>query len=88
MSPFVEKVTRALALEGVGFELVDPRSPLEFRQWNPQTGKMPVLDLDGQRIYDSTLILRELERRFPDPPLVSSDPMLAAAHRGARGLGR
>jgi glutathione S-transferase len=80
-SPFVEKVARALALKQVGFELVDPRSPMEFRQWNPQTGKMPVLDLDGQRIYDSTLILRELDRRFPDPPLVSSDPKLAAAQR-------
>jgi glutathione S-transferase len=80
-SPFVEKVARALALKKLGFELVDPRSPTEFRQWNPQTGKMPVLDLDGERIYDSTLILRELDRRFPDPPLVASDPKLAAAQQ-------
>jgi glutathione S-transferase len=81
ISPFVEKVARALALKEAGFELVDPRRPTEFRQWNPQTGKMPVLELDGERIYDSTLILRELDRRFPNPPLVSSDPKLAAAQR-------
>ena len=81
LSPFVEKVAQSLALKGVDFELVDPRSPMEFRRWNPQTGKMPVLDLDGERIYDSTLILRELDRRFPDPPLVSSRPKLAAAQR-------
>jgi glutathione S-transferase len=49
MSPFVGKVARALALKNAGFELVDPRSPTEFRQWNPQTGKMPVLEIDGER---------------------------------------
>lgn len=81
LSPFVEKVARALSLKGVGFELVDPRSPGEFRQWSPQTGKMPVLELEGERIYDSTLILRELDRRFPEPPLVSPDPKRAAAQR-------
>jgi glutathione S-transferase len=81
VSPFVEKVARALALKKVHFEHVAPRSPVEFRQWNPQTGKMPVLEIDGERIYDSTLILRELDRRFPNPPLVSSDPKLAAAQR-------
>lgn len=81
VSPFVEKVARALALKELGFELAEPRGPMDLRRWNPQTGKMPVLELDGERIYDSTLILRELDRRFPDPPLVSSDPKLAAAQR-------
>lgn len=81
LSPFVEKVVRALALKKLDFEPVDPRSPLEFRRWSPQTGKMPVLEIDGERFFDSTLILRELECRVPEPPLFSADPKRAAAQR-------
>lgn len=29
----------------------------------------PVLEIDGQVLGDSTLIIRELERRYPEPPL-------------------
>jgi glutathione S-transferase len=35
---------------------------------------LPVLDLDGRSIADSTRIIEELERRYPDPPLYPSDP--------------
>ena len=41
----------------------------------------PVLELDGEVIGDSTLIIRELERRYPEPPLY---PDAAAERR--RGL--
>ena len=41
LSPFVEKVVRGLLLKGVGFELVEPRSPTDLRRWNPQTGEGP-----------------------------------------------
>jgi glutathione S-transferase len=34
----------------------------------------PVLELDGAALGDSTLIIEELERRQPDPPLYPSDP--------------
>jgi glutathione S-transferase len=34
----------------------------------------PVLELDGEVIGDSTLIIRELERRYPAPPLYPDDP--------------
>jgi glutathione S-transferase len=34
----------------------------------------PVLQLDGEAIGDSTAIIAELERRFPDPPLYPEDP--------------
>lgn len=81
LSPFVEKVYRGLQLKGLPFELVEPESPLELRSNNPQTGKMPTLEIDGQQLYDSTLILRELDRRFPLPPLLSKDPRVAAAQR-------
>jgi len=81
LSPFVEKVVRAVALKGLAYKLVDVKSPLDFKRWNPQTGKMPVLDIDGERTYDSTLILRLLDARFPKPPLVDADPGVAARQR-------
>jgi glutathione S-transferase len=34
----------------------------------------PVLELDGKTIGDSTLIIRELERRYPEPALYPDDP--------------
>jgi glutathione S-transferase len=35
---------------------------------------LPVLELDGKAIGDSTEIIAELERRRPDPPLYPADP--------------
>jgi glutathione S-transferase len=37
-------------------------------------GTLPVLDLDGERIVDSTYIVQALERRNPEPPLYPDDP--------------
>jgi glutathione S-transferase len=79
LSPFVEKVARALALKKMDFELAEPKGPGDFSRWNPQTGKMPVLEIDGGRIYDSTFIARRLDELFPEPPLLASDPATAAA---------
>lgn len=81
LSPFVEKVARALQMKGVGFALVPPRLPTDFRRWNPQTGKMPVLDADGVRLFDSTLIVRRLDVLVPAPPLVDADAAVAARQR-------
>jgi glutathione S-transferase len=36
-------------------------------------GTLPVLDLDGKRIVDSTRIIEALERRQPEPPLYPRD---------------
>jgi glutathione S-transferase len=36
--------------------------------------KVPVLEIDGQLLTDSSHILAELERQRPDPPLYPSDP--------------
>jgi glutathione S-transferase len=38
------------------------------------TSTVPVIDLDGKRIGDSSRIIEELERRWPDPPLYPDDP--------------
>ena len=81
LSPFVEKVARALQLKGVPFTLVAPRSPADFKRWNPQTRKMPVLDVDGQRVFDSTVILRRLDELVPEPPFFDRDAAVAARQR-------
>jgi glutathione S-transferase len=35
---------------------------------------VPILQLDGRAIGDSSKIIEELERRWPDPPLYPADP--------------
>lgn len=34
----------------------------------------PVIELEGQRIGDSSAIIAALEQRYPDPPLYPEDP--------------
>ena len=81
LSPFVEKVARAMDLKGLRFELVPPRSPTDFKKWNPTTAKMPVLEIDGERHFDSTRILRKLDALVPEPALFSGDAATAARQR-------
>ncbi len=80
-SPFVEKVVRGLLLKGVPFELVEPKSPTDLKKWNPQTRKMPVVEFDGEKVIDSTFILRRLDELVPTPPLFADDPLVAANQR-------
>ena len=42
--------------------------------WFSARGTLPVLDLDGARVVDSTRIIAALEERQPDPPLYPRDP--------------
>ena len=45
----------------------------DYRALNP-LGLIPLLEIDGHRISQSLAIIDYLDARFPDPPLVSSDP--------------
>lgn len=81
LSPFVDKVVRALDYKRIDYEFVEATSPLQMRSWSPRTRKMPVLEIDGERIDDSTRILRDLDERFSAPRLVSEDIRVAAAQR-------
>jgi glutathione S-transferase len=81
LSPFVEKVVGAAGYKRVPFALREPASVGEMRRLNPVTGKMPVAFFGDERVYDSTFILRRLDELYPDPPLFSSDPQIAAAQR-------
>ena len=75
ISPFCNKVRQILAHKNLAYETVRYNG-LEARRAASLTevGKLPVIDLDGERIADSAAIAHALEARFPDPPLFPADP--------------
>lgn len=81
MAPFTEKVRRALVLKGLQFELREPTSLDDYSNWSPETGLLPVMTIDGQLTSDSTAILFVLDELYPDPPLLSRDPVVADQQR-------
>lgn len=81
LSGYVQKVMGALRYKKLEYERVELRAPGDLKQWNPVTGKMPVLGIRGERLYDSTFILDRLDEWFPEPPLLSADPILRARQR-------
>ena len=80
-TPFTEKVRRGLLYKGVDFELVEPTRAEDYRRWSPKTGQLPVVDLHGEHVPDSTEILLRLDQAYPDPPLLSPDPTVAVQQR-------
>jgi glutathione S-transferase len=80
-APYTEKVRRALILKGIDFDFREPSAPEDYKRWSPDTGLLPVLAVGEERIQDSTAILLRLDELFPDPPLLSSTPRVAAQQR-------
>ncbi|WP_373080341.1 glutathione S-transferase family protein [Zhongshania sp.] len=79
ISPFCDKVRRALHFKGLDYSVVNvPMGELAKLKKKSAIGKVPVLEIDGEFIADSSTICRELDRRFPDKPLLPSDPNHAA----------
>lgn len=73
------RVRIALNLKGVAYRRVvvdlaagDQRSE-GYRALNP-LGLIPLLEMDGHRLSQSLAIIDYLDARFPEPPLVSTDP--------------
>jgi glutathione S-transferase len=71
----VERIALAAAHKGIAVEWVD-HDPADRSAVRALSGQdfVPVAELDGRVIVDSPVILRELERRVPDPPLWPVDP--------------
>ena len=71
----VERVALFVAHKGLEVEWidVDPADRSEVVRVSGQE-LVPVLDHDGEVVVDSPVILRYLERRFPDPPLLPLVP--------------
>ena len=70
----VERVALALGHKGLAAEWVDvdpdDRGDVERLSGQPL---VPVLELDGRVLVDSTAIIEELERLHPEPPLYPRD---------------
>jgi len=66
------KALMALRYKGLKFRFKALNTPAEVRKINPR-GRVPVLQIDGEFFPDSSELLDELERRYPEPPLVPQD---------------
>lgn len=77
ISPFCQKVAKALAHKGLQFSVVDYNGLASTKaQRLSKVGKLPVLDIDGQRIQDSSKIVRYLDEAYPNlPRLYPVDPL-------------
>jgi glutathione S-transferase len=87
LSPFAGKVRVAFAEKAVAVELIEinPRDrPPRLRELNP-ANRVPVLEVNGHAIRESSAICDWLDDVHPDPPLWPADP---AARAFARGLTR
>ncbi|KAL2634586.1 hypothetical protein R1flu_006065 [Riccia fluitans] len=81
------RVRLALVLKGIPFELktwnlsAGEHLSEEFKQISPLQ-MVPALEIDGDVLFDSVVILEYLEERFPEKPLLPSDLKKRAAVRG------
>jgi len=81
--PFVQRAVIALREKGVTFEVtyIDVENPPEwFRKVSP-LGKVPLLKVDGEVLFESAIINEYLDETYP-PMLHPTDPMSRAKHRG------
>ena len=73
-SPFCMKVRAILDHKNLAYEAINPlgRRMIALSR-RGKVGKVPALEVDGALIVDSTDIAYELERRFPDRPILPAD---------------
>jgi glutathione S-transferase len=78
VSHFSEKARWALDYKSVEHERRAPppgmHMPIVYVLSRGRAITLPMLELDGERIVDSTAIIAALERRFPEPALYPQDP--------------
>jgi glutathione S-transferase len=78
ISHYSEKVRWALDYKQVPHVRRSPlpgsHMPIAFALTRGESITLPLLQMDGRTIADSTAILAALEERYPDPPLYPSDP--------------
>ncbi len=79
--PYTQKCLRGLQFKGLDFTLHEPSGPEDYKRWNPKTGMLPAMRVDGELVIDSTDILLRIDEIRPDPPLLSPDPQVAEQQR-------
>lgn len=90
-STYVRSVRIALAEKGAEYALRDVQMLQgahklpSFLALNP-FGKVPAFQHQGATIYETSAILRYIDRAFPQPPLTPADPLQAARMDQAMGI--
>ena len=76
----VERVALAAGHKGLAVDWVDhdPADRTAIRELSGQD-LVPVMELDGEVVVDSSRIVERLERHAPEPPLFPADPAERAA---------
>ncbi|HEY3435141.1 MAG TPA: glutathione S-transferase family protein [Solirubrobacterales bacterium] len=78
ISHYSEKARWALEYKGIDHRRRSPlpgtHIPIALALTRGGQMTMPVLQIDGENVGDSTAIIAALEARFPDPPLYPADP--------------
>lgn len=81
--PFAQRTRLVLQTKGLAFELIEidlDHPPADFRTISPY-GKVPLLECEGDRIWESSVINEYIEERFPQPPLMPGGPAARAKAR-------
>lgn len=79
ISPFCNKARRMLRFKGVDFDVVEyPGFSATRAMKLSHAGKLPVLDVEGERIQDSSSIAAWLEHAYPTPSLYPAEPAVRA----------
>ena len=80
--PFAQRSSLLLKEKQVDFELafINPDAPPEWFNTLSPTGKVPVLDINGTAIFESTVIAEYLDEVNP-PSIHPHDPLLKATNR-------
>ncbi|MES9962046.1 MAG: glutathione S-transferase family protein [Candidatus Sedimenticola sp. 20ELBAFRAG] len=81
--PFVQRAVITLREKGVSFEVtyIDVEHPPEWFKTISPFGKVPLLKVDSEVLFESAIINEYLDEVYP-PALHPSDPMTRAKHRG------
>ncbi|HEX9182919.1 MAG TPA: glutathione S-transferase, partial [Burkholderiales bacterium] len=83
ISNYHNKVRLVLLERGIPFEEdceIHPSQKDEYLEKSPM-GKVPYLEVNGERIRESSVILEYLEDAFPHKPLLPKDPLARARVR-------
>ena len=81
MSPFSRKVISIFAHKNIAWHAVDQPITAPKPELTPLTGgyrKIPVMQIGAHIYCDTKLIIRELEKRFPETPLTPPELLGAA----------
>src|SRR5689334_12224100 len=85
------RVRIALGLKEIAYEarpidlIKGEQDQVAYRAVNPQ-GRVPALVVEADVLIQSPAILEYLEERYPEPPLLPSDPSVRARIRAACAL--